>query len=90
MARVSQRMEDLLVEAFAPTELSIMDDSAMHAGHAGARAGGESHFTVLIVSTKFEGKSQIERHRMVYVALKPLMDKGLHALVIEAKTTSEC
>ena len=90
MARVSQRMEDLLVEAFAPTELSIMDDSAMHAGHAGARAGGESHFTVLIVSTKFEGKSQIERHRMVYVALKPLMYKGLHALVIEAKTTSEC
>ena len=84
MPRVSQRMEDLLVEAFAPTELSIMDDSAKHAGHSGARAGGESHFSVRVVSAAFAGKSRVARHRMVYAALKPLIDEGLHALAIEA------
>jgi len=77
-------MEDLLVEAFAPTELSIMDDSAKHAGHSGARAGGESHFSVRVVSAAFAGKSRVARHRMVYAALKPLIDEGLHALAIEA------
>lgn len=89
MARVSHRMEQMLVEAFAPIELSIMDDSAKHAGHAGAREGGESHFTVRVVSAKFEGKSRVERHRMVYDALKPLIDEGLHALAIEALTAAE-
>ena len=84
MTRVADRMEKLLAEAFAPQALSISDDSAKHAGHTGARAGGESHFTVRITSAAFAGKSRIERHRMVYAVLQPLFDEGLHALVIEA------
>lgn len=89
MARVSDRMEKLLMVAFAPQALSIEDDSARHAGHAGAREGGESHFTVRITSAAFAGKSRVERHRMVHAALKPLLDEGLHALAIEAKATEE-
>lgn len=89
MANVAQRMELLLVEHFAPQLLSIMDDSAKHAGHAGARAGGESHFTVTIVSEKFAGQNAVARHRAVYSALKPLLDEGLHALAIKAKTPEE-
>lgn len=89
MSRVAQRMEDLIVEHFAPSAFSIMDDSRMHAGHAGAREGGESHFTVKIVSDKFAGKSKVERHRMVYSLFQPLFDEGLHALVIQALTPGE-
>ncbi len=89
MASVSQRIEELLLEHFSPRVLSVMDDSALHAGHAGARAGGESHFTVTVVSEKFVGLSAVARHRLVYDVLKPLMDEGLHALVIKAKTPDE-
>ena len=89
MANVAQRMELLLVEHFSPRLLSIMDDSAKHAGHSGARAGGESHFTVTIVSEKFVGQNAVARHRAVYAALKPLIDEGLHALAIQAKTPDE-
>ena len=63
--------------------------AALCAGHAGARAEGESHFTVKIVSEKFVGANRVARHRMVYDVLKPLFDDGLHALAIEAKTPSE-
>lgn len=89
MATVANRMEKLLREAFAPSALSIMDDSAKHAGHSGARAGGESHFTLTIESKEFIGKSHVERHRMIYTVLRPLLDDGLHALAIEAKATGE-
>lgn len=89
MARVVDRMESLLVEAFQPQELSIVDDSGKHAGHAGARAQGESHFSLRIVSEAFSGKSRVARHQMVYAALKPLFDEGLHALAIEAKAVGE-
>jgi BolA family transcriptional regulator, general stress-responsive regulator len=89
MSKVADRIEQLLCAQFAPTALSVMDDSAKHAGHAGARAGGESHFTVKIVSDAFAGKSRVERHRMVYAVLQPLFDAGLHALVIEAKAPAE-
>lgn len=85
MPRVADRMEKLLVEAFAPRELSIVDESARHAGHAGAREGGESHFNIRIVSDAFAGKSRVARHRMVYAVLQPLFDEGLHALTIEAE-----
>lgn len=87
--RVAEQIEHLLMEAFKPTALSIMDDSGLHAGHAGAREGGESHFTVRVVSAMFAGKNAVARHRMVYAALKPLLDAGLHALAIEAKTPDE-
>jgi BolA protein len=86
---MAHRIEMLLREQLAPTALEIIDDSAKHAGHAGARAGGESHFTVRIVSDGFRGKNAVARHRMVYAALKPLLDEGLHALAIEAKAPDE-
>ena len=89
MGAVADKISLLLVDCFSPTSLSVMDDSAMHAGHAGARAGGESHFTVIIVSEKFAGHNAVARHRLVYDVLKPLMDEGLHALVIKAKTPEE-
>lgn len=86
---VARQIEMFLTEQLAPARLEIIDDSAKHAGHAGASPAGESHFTVRIVSEAFAGKNAVARHRMVYAALKPLLDAGLHALAIEAKTPGE-
>ncbi|MES2984914.1 MAG: BolA family protein [Pseudomonadota bacterium] len=82
MPAMKKRIEQLLHEAFAPTALEVTDDSAKHAGHAGARAGGNSHFTVRITSAAFVGKSPVARHREVYARLQPLFDEGLHALAL--------
>lgn len=89
MASVAEQIETLLNAAFAPRALMVIDDSAKHAGHAGAREGGESHFTVRIVSEAFRGQHAVARHRAVYAALKPLLDAGLHALAIDAKAPGE-
>lgn len=83
MPSVADRMEKVLVDSFAPTTLSIIDESSRHAGHAGARPQGESHFNVRIVSNVFVGKSRVERHRMVYAVLQPFIDEGVHALALE-------
>ncbi len=71
----------------APARLEIRDESARHAGHAGARGGG--HFDMTIVSAQFAGKRLMERHRMVYDALGVLMKTDIHALRIDAKTPEE-
>ena len=76
-----------LQRELAPTALEIIDDSARHAGHAGAREGG--HFRVTLVSSAFKGRSQLERHRLVYAAVAPLMGHGIHALNIVARTPEE-
>ncbi len=76
-----------LVRELKPTSLEIFDDSARHAGHAGAREGG--HFRVTLVSDAFKGRSQLERHRLVYAAVAPLMGRGIHALNIVARTPEE-
>lgn len=89
MERVKQQIEQSLAAAFAPQSLAVTDDSALHAGHAGAREGGESHFTVAIVSEAFSGKSRIERHRLVNAALKDELAGPVHALVIKAKAPGE-
>ncbi|MGP1275668.1 MAG: BolA family protein [Caulobacterales bacterium] len=89
MTEVRRRIEDRLKAALAPAELDIIDDSASHAGHAGARPGGESHFTVEIVSEAFAGKSRIERHRLVNHALAEELAGPVHALVIRAKAPGE-
>jgi BolA family transcriptional regulator, general stress-responsive regulator len=70
-----------------PVSLEIVDDSAQHAGHAGAREGG--HFRVVLVTDLFNGRSQLERHRLVYAAVAPLMGQGVHALSIIARTPNE-
>lgn len=85
--RVSMIREKLSA-AFQPAQLDIEDESHLHAGHAGARDGG-GHFVVHIVSTAFEGKTPIARHRMVYDALGGAMKSEIHALSIKAKTPAE-
>lgn len=81
-------IEERLRSVLAPDSLEIIDESAAHAGHAGAREGG--HFTVRIVSTAFAGKTLIQRHRLIYAALVDLMRRDIHALSIsKAKTPDE-
>jgi BolA family transcriptional regulator, general stress-responsive regulator len=72
-----------------PQRLELVDDSARHAGHAGARPQGESHFRLLIVAAAFSGRSRIERQRMVYGALDDLLRTDVHALSITALSPAE-
>ena len=84
--RVS-RIQSALTARLQPLELTIRDDSAQHAGHAGAREGG--HFSVHIVSEQFQGRSRIQRHQLVYAAVADLMGRDIHALAIAAHAPHE-
>ncbi len=81
-------IRERLNAAFAPVSLDIIDESAKHAGHAGARGGG-GHFVVTIVSAAFREKNPIQRHRLVYDALGDAMRSEIHALSIKASTPEE-
>ena len=83
---VAAEMRRRLEATFAPSVLEIVDDSARHAGHAGARPGGESHFNLRIVSSAFEGLSRVERQRRINAALAELLAGPVHALSIRADT----
>jgi BolA family transcriptional regulator, general stress-responsive regulator len=78
-----------LSEAFSPESLEVSDESHLHEGHAGHRPGGETHFRLYIVSAAFEGKSRIERHRMINSALEAELKGGVHALAIKAQAPGE-
>ena len=82
-----EQLRAALEGELAPLSLEIIDDSAHHAGHAGAREGG--HFRVVLVAAAFKGRSQLERHRLVYAAVAPLMGQGVHALSIIARAPEE-
>lgn len=82
------RIESILRDRFAPQRLEIRDDSARHASHAGAAAGG-GHFEVLIVSAAFEGKPLLDRHRLVNEALRDLIGGDIHALGLRTLAPSE-
>lgn len=84
VAAIRERLQN----ALSPQRLDIADDSHLHAGHAGAASGG-GHFSVVIVAPGFDGRSGIERHRMVYQALSDLMPREIHALSIKALTPEE-
>ena len=84
MVTISE-IESRLRVHFVDAGITVLDDSAKHAGHTSAPAGGGSHFTVKINSAQFAGHARIARHRMVYAVLQPLFDQGLHALAIEAE-----
>jgi BolA protein len=84
---VMGQLRAALEAALAPQSLELIDDSARHAGHAGARSGG--HFQVTLVAEAFRGRSRLERHRMVYDAVAPLMQSGVHALNIVARAPGE-
>ena len=78
-----------LTEAFAPQSLRVVDESHQHAGHAGHRPGGETHFRVHIVAAAFTGKTRIERHRMVNATLAGELAGSIHALAIRASAPGE-
>ena len=78
-----------LTKAFAPASLKVIDESHQHAGHAGHREGGETHFRVYIVAEAFRGKSRLERHRMINTALINELQNGVHALAIHASAPGE-
>jgi len=78
-----------LIAAFAPESLNVVDESDQHAGHAGHRPGGETHFRLYIVAEAFRGKSRIERHRMINSSLAAELAGGIHALAIHAKAPGE-
>jgi BolA protein len=78
-----------LNEAFAPESLDVADESYLHEGHAGHRPGGETHFRIYIVSWAFEGKSRVERHRMINTLLAAELAGAIHALAIRAMTPGE-
>jgi BolA protein len=73
----------------SPSRLDLVDESSKHAGHAGARPGGNTHWRLTIVSDAFSGKSTVARHRMVYGALGELMQDPIHALSIDARAPAE-
>jgi len=83
------RLRDTLTRHFAPTRIEISDDSARHAGHAGATGEGETHYSVLLVSEAFAGLSRVARHRAVNAALDSEFQTGLHALSLVLKTPAE-
>src|SRR5262249_32407257 len=78
-----------LTRAFAPQRLDVVDESHQHAGHAGHRPEGETHFRVYIVADAFRGKSRLERHRMVNETLSGELAGGVHALAIHASAPSD-
>jgi BolA protein len=84
-----ERIRTTLQEALTPVQLEIVDDSAAHAGHAGAMQSGGGHFSAFIVAEAFDGKTQVQRHQMVYRALGDLMRTDIHALIIKALSPNE-
>jgi BolA protein len=87
--RVADLITGKLTEAFDPESLRVVDESHQHAGHAGHRPGGETHFRVYIVAEAFRGKSRLERHRMINAVLSGELAGGVHALAIHAAAPGE-
>ncbi|HEV2362842.1 MAG TPA: BolA family protein [Caulobacteraceae bacterium] len=86
---ISRAIEAKLRSALSPSRLEIIDQSDAHAGHSGARPGGESHFAVRVCSAAFAGLSRLERQRLVNHLLADEFAAGLHALTLEARTPDE-
>lgn len=89
MTTVAESMRRKLTEALAPTRLAIIDESHRHAGHAGARPEGETHFRIEIVSASFAGLSRIERQRLVHRVLATELADPVHALSLATSTPEE-
>jgi BolA protein len=87
--RVAGNIEQKLRDALAPTRLDIIDESHKHAGHVGARPEGETHFSVEVASAAFEGKSRVDRQRLVYRILAAELEGPVHALSLRTVTPDE-
>jgi len=89
----AERLRAILNEAFAPAVLDVQDDSAQHAGHSGAQPGGQTHYSVLLVSEAFKDASRVARSRAVYASLErefgPPEQGGMHALALTLRTPEE-
>ena len=88
MTPTAQRIEARVRERFRPQHFELLDESARHAGHAGAAAGG-GHYRLVVVSREFEGRTLLERHRLVYEAVGDLMGHEVHALSMRTLTPAE-
>lgn len=89
MSERADRIAARLTDVFAPDALRVIDDSGKHAGHAGAAPGGQTHFSVFLVSSAFEGQSRIARERAVHAALADEFRTGLHALGLVLRSPAE-
>ncbi|WP_091742704.1 BolA family protein [Phenylobacterium immobile] len=89
MGAISETIQRKLVDAFSPDRLEVVDDSARHHGHAGAREGGESHFNLLIQAKAFVGLSKVARQRLVYRTLAEELAGQVHALSVRALAPGE-
>ena len=87
--RTADVISKKLTEAFSPESINVVDELHQHAGHAGARPGGQTHFRVYIVAQAFKGKTRIERHRMINGLLSDELAAGVHALAIHAAAPGE-
>lgn len=83
------RLEATLTQEFAPSLVHVVDDSARHAGHAGAQPGGETHYSVLVVAEAFRGMNRVARSRAVHAALAAEFAVGMHALALTLRTPEE-
>ena len=89
MSSRADRIHAALTQGFAPLRLEVVDDSHRHAGHAGAAPGGETHYSVLLVSEAFTGMNRVARSRAVHEALAAEFAGGLHALALTLRAPSE-
>jgi len=87
--KITEMIEERLRSALSPEILEVKDESHLHAGHAGAREGGESHFRLLVVSSSFEGLSRVARQRAVNDLLKDALKERIHALAMRTLTPAE-
>lgn len=85
----AERIRSAISNGLTPDRLEITDESHLHAGHAGAQPGGETHYNVTVVSSGFEGVSRVARQRRVYAVLEAEFETGLHALTVRALTPAE-
>jgi BolA family transcriptional regulator, general stress-responsive regulator len=86
---IADRIEEKLQAALDPTVLEVEDQSHLHAGHSGAREGGQTHYHIKVASARFSGKGRLERHRMVYALLADEIAGGVHALALKTLAPGE-
>ncbi len=91
MGPIEKRIHDILTQALSPVRLEVINESYLHAGHAGGRpdGSGETHMRVRVISAKFDDINRVQRHRMINELLKPVIDDGLHALALEPASTTD-
>jgi BolA family transcriptional regulator, general stress-responsive regulator len=83
------RIRETLMMALEPSEITIVNESELHAGHRGSPGTGESHFRILVVSAKFIGRSRVDRHRLVNELLGPELKRGVHAMALSTFAPGE-